>query len=228
MPDALRRFLVLLRKDLTIEWRSREVLLIGGLFSLVIVSLFVFSGLTARTIAATAVSSAIWVSLAFIGTVVFSRTFQRESEHQAIEQLMLLRGIAGPLFASKLATNFLLLFALEVPLVLILLMTFQVDVAPNYGPILLIVGAGTLGFSALGSVLSAALSAMNLREVLLPIVLFPLTIPLFIAGAQATRGIVDAGWTSDVADWLLIIAMFDVIFLFVSRWLFGEVTEPAG
>lgn len=228
MRDGFRKFLLLLRKDLTIEWRSREVMLIGGLFSLVIISLFVFSGLNARAIAEQAVSSALWVSLAFIGTVVFTRTFQRESEHQAIEQLMLIRRIAGPLFAAKLATNFLLLFILEIPLVLLTLMTFGIDVGQSFFPVMAVMTTGTLGFCALGSVLSAALSAVRLREVLLPIVLFPLTIPLFISGAQATQLLLGGEWTDEATDWMMIIVMFDVIFLLVGRWLFGEVVEPAG
>jgi heme exporter protein CcmB len=227
MRRALRQFGLLLKKDLTIEWRSREVVLVGGLFSLVIVALFVFSGLNDRRIAEQAVASAIWVSLAFIGTVVFTRTIQRESEHQAMEQLMMLRKIAGPLYASKLTTNFLLLMTLEVPLLLVTLATFRIDLAVAFFPVLALLAAGTLGFSALGSVLAAALSAVRMREVLLPIVLFPLSIPLFIAGAQATTLLLDGTWNDDAVDWLMIILMFDIIFLTVSRWLFGEVVEPA-
>lgn len=227
MSERFRQFNVLLMKDLAIEWRSREIAFVGGLFSIVLVSLFVFSGLNQLRIAAEAFPSALWVSVAFIGTVVFSRTFQREREHHAMEQLIMVRGVIGPVYASKLVTNIVLLISLELPLIFALFVTFRLDLGMSFCTVVAITALGTIGFSALGSVLSAALSTVSMREALLPVVLFPLSIPLFIAGAQAVSVALESGWTESLTSWLMIIAMFDVIFVLAGRWLFTEVVEPA-
>ena len=221
-----RQLGVLLRRDVRIELRTREVLVTAGLFALVLVTLFVFSGFDERVIAHRAAPGVLWVAIAFLGTVVFGRTFQREREAQAIDALLLVPGIMDALFVTRLLLNFALLALIETVMVPVVLATFSIPIAPTVVPLLVVVYLGTFGFAVMGTVLSASLATVHLREVLLPIVLFPLTIPLLVAGVRATAALVAGEGLAATRDWLLLIATFNVAFLALGRWLFGEALDP--
>jgi heme exporter protein B len=210
---------LLLRKDLRIELRTREVLYTGTLFTIVLVTLFLFSGFESQAMARAAAPGVLWVSLAFTGTLVFSRTFQREKDERAIAGVVLVPGAIGPLFASKLGANLVLLGLITLLLVPAVLFPFRVEVIA-WGPFIASLILGLVGFASLGTVLAAALASLRLREVLLPIVLYPLCIPLLLAGVQVTASAFGTGAVT--GGWLQLMLVFDVLFLIVSRWLFGE------
>jgi heme exporter protein CcmB len=215
---------LLLLKDARIELRTRETILTSALFALVLVTLFVFSGFEEQAISRRAAPGVLWVSIAFTGSLIFSRTFQREREDRALGGLILVPDIAGPLYAAKLALNVVLLGVLEVLLVPAVLIVLRAGPGDGLGALAATLALGTLGLSALGTVLAAALATVRLREVLLPIVLYPLAIPLLVAGVQATRAII-SGEPEGVGDWLVLMAAFDVLFVALGRWLFGEALD---
>lgn len=221
----LKLTLLLLKRELKIELRTREVLYTSVLFSVVLVSLFVFSGFSDRATMASFAPGALWVSIAFIGTLVFSRTFEREREGEALAGLILTPGVAGALFNAKLISNFLLMSLVQLLLVPAVLITFHAYSDAQLLPLTLSLITGTIGYSALGTVLAAALATIKMREVLLPLLLFPLAVPLLIAGVRATSILLgltaDGGWL----DWLSLMAAFDVLFLVLSRWLFTEASD---
>jgi heme exporter protein B len=212
----------LLAKDARIELRTREVLYTGLLFSAVLVTLFLFSGFETAALARDAAPGVLWVSLAFVGTVVFNRTIQREREDRVLAALLLVPGAARALWVSKLALNLALLVTIELLLVPLVAVTFALDVA---SPVALVgvLALGTLGYCALGTVLAAALAAVRLREVLLPLVLFPLSTPLLIAGVRATEALVEG--SGAVMGWVQLLVAFDVLFLVVGQWLFGQALD---
>lgn len=210
---------LLLAKDLRIEFRSREVLVTGALFTIVLVTLFLFSGFETRVLAQSAAPGVLWVCLAFTGTLVFGRTFQRERDERAIAGLVLVPGVPSALYLAKLGTNLVLLTVITGLLVPAVLMTFHVEVV-SWSVFVAALAGGLVGFCALGTVLAAALASLRLREVLLPIVLYPLCIPLLLAGVQATGAAFSGEGSPE--GWLRILLGFDVIFLLVARWLFAE------
>jgi len=223
---GLRGFLIrtwtILAKDLRIELRTREVVYTAGLFSIVLVTVFVFSGFESTEIARGAAPGVLWVSIAFTGTIVFSRTFQREREEQAIVALLLVPKIIDALFAAKLLFNIFLMIGVQLLLVPAVMATFSVSVDAPFALVLVLL-LGTLGFCAMGTVLSAALATVKLREVLLPMLLFPLCIPLIVAGVRATSVLMGGGGA--IGDWVGMMVAFDVLFLVLARWLFGEAVD---
>lgn len=227
MSALVRQTRAILMKDLRVELRTREVLYTSFLFGIVLVTLFLFSGFGDTADIRRAAPGVLWVCIAFIGTLVFGRTFQREREQRAVIGLLLAPNALSAVFTAKLLVNILLLGSVQVALVPIVAAVFGLDIGQIVGPLVALLAAGTVGFCALGTVLSAALSTLRLREVLMPIVLFPICLPLLLAGVKGTSALVDTSDPAAALPWLAIMGAFDLLFLVLSRWLFGEALDGA-
>lgn len=228
LTRGLRQVRVLLSHELRLELRTRESLWTAGLFAAVLLTVFLFSGFDEKAIALRAFPGVLWVSLAFVGSVIFARSFQRERESGVLNALLLVPGAVSGLFVARTLTNALLLVLIELLLVPVAAGAFGVRLSlAQSGTLALVVGLGTAGYAVMGTVLSAALSTMRLRDVLLPIVLFPLTIPLLIAGVRATAALTLDGDVNAALEWMGLMIAFDVVFLIVGRWLFEQTMDPA-
>lgn len=225
---SMWQFGVLLRHELRLELRTRESLWTAGLFSAVLLTVFVFSGFDEKRIAAQAFPGILWVSVSFVGSVIFARSFQRERAGRLIDALLLVPGALSSLFAARTLTNMLLLVLIELLLVPVAVGVFNVTFhGTAWAMLAVVLFLCTFGYAVMGTVLSAALSTMRLRDVLLPILLFPLTIPLLISGVRATAALVGAASVDGALQWLGIIVTFDLLFLVVGRWLFIQTMDPA-
>lgn len=228
MGARLRQFRILLTHELRLEIRTRESLWTGGLFAAVLLTVFVFSGFDAQQIAMRAFPGVLWVSVSFVGSVIFARSFQRERTGRLLDALLLVPGALSSLFAARTLTNVLLLSLIELLLVPVAVGIFGIQLSgAGVAMLALVLFLCTFGYAVMGTVLSAALSTMRLRDVLLPILLFPLTIPLLIAGVRATTALVGASSVEGAVQWLGIILTFDLLFLVVGRWLFVQTMDPA-
>lgn len=225
---SLRQTQVLLRHELRLEFRTRESLWTAGLFAAVLLTVFLFSGFDEKRIALRAFPGVLWVCVAFVGSVIFARSFQRERESGVIDALLLVPGATSGLFVARTLTNALLLLLIEALIVPVAVGAFGIPLTgATAGTLALTLFLGTMGYAVMGTVLSAALSTMRLRDVLLPIVLFPLTIPLLIAGVRATAALVQQQSVTEAVDWLGLMIAFDLVFLIVGRWLFEQTMDPA-
>ena len=222
MNRFFRQTWAILRKDLLIELRTREIIYSAVLFAVVLVTVFLFSGFETAQISRGAAPGVLWVAVAFVGSLVFSRTFQREREERALAAVLLSGPVLDALFVAKLALNFLLLVGVQIVLVPLVMVTFRVTPA-SWVALFGVLAIGSLGFCSMGTVLSAALATVRLREVLLPILLYPLCIPLLICGVRATA-VLTAGDTN-TGDWIAIMIAFNALFLVLGRWLFGEAVD---
>lgn len=223
-----RQLGVLLRHELRLEFRTKESIWTAGLFAAVLLTVFVFSGFDDRRMATRAFPGVLWVSVAFVGSVIFGRSFQRERAAGLLDALLLVPGALDALFAARILTNMLLLLLIEVLLVPVAIGVFGVSMSTKaVGVLALMLFLCTLGYAVMGTVLAAAFSTIRLREVLLPIVLFPLTIPLLIAGVRATALLVSQPEVGAAMDWLGIVLTFDLLFLLVGRWLFVQTMDSA-
>lgn len=224
---ALQQTVTIAGKDLRVELRTREILYTSLLFAIVLVTVFIFSGFGESSDIKRAAPGVLWVSLAFVGTLVFGRTFQREREQRAVVGLLLAPDALGPLYVAKLLVNITLLGAVELLLVPVVAGVFRLDLSLVALPLAALLLAGTIGFCALGTVLAAALSSLRLREVLMPLVLFPLCLPLLLAGVKGTATLIETAEPSSIVSWLAIMVAFDALFVVLSRWLFGEALDGA-
>lgn len=208
-------------KDLRIEWRSGEILSSMLLLAVLIVLVFAFTLEPSRLHGAAILGGLLWATLLFAGTLALNRSFLLERESGAWTALALAPIDRGQIYLGKALANLVLLLvaaAILLPLMAIVLGTK--DLAP--GPLLpASVFLGLTGFSAVGTLFAAMASRTRAREVLMPLLTFPILAPLLIAAARTTT----AGLTGEpleaVQSWLLLLGAFDLVFL-VAGWLFFD------
>ncbi len=212
-------------KDLTTELRTKAnfnaVVFLAGLILL----LFGFA-LGPDTEALRAAGAGIlWLTVLFSGVLAFNRSYQVELENGALETLLLYPGERWPLFLGKLAANLvfvLLVEAIVVPLTAVLYHLPLLEPFPGLAGVLLL---GTFGFVTLGTFYAAMASRLRAREVLLPLLLFPMMVPVLLASVEATAAILAGDPMGDAASWVRLLAVFDVIFLVATLFAFNHVIE---
>lgn len=222
MNATLRQVKTLLLKDLTREWRSKEVLTTTLAFSLLLMLVFTFSFYRSEQNTGFIFPGILWVSIAFSGTLAVGRAFQDEKESGCLRALALIPNMANSLYLAKFMINFVMIALFELVLIPLLLVSFNIDFAGRWAEFVGIVFLGTIGFTALGTLMAAMLVHHKLREAILPLILYPLLIPLFIGGAKGVSELLtqnmDAYWT-----WIKMMAGMDVLFLIGAQTLFGSV-----
>ena len=212
------------KKDLTVEVRSLEILSTTMFFAVTVVLMFSF-GLVVDGRPLNDVAAAIlWVAIAFSGTLALGRTFERERHNDTLRALLLAPADRPALYVGKLLGILLLLGLVELVLVPLIGLLFNAPVIQHALPLLLLVGAGTLGFAAVGTLFAAMLVRARSRDVLLPIMLYPMTVPVMIAGVRGTAALFQPTPEPAVAQfWLGLLVAFDVVFVILALWTFEPV-----
>jgi heme exporter protein CcmB len=208
-------------KDLRVELRSREIVYTMAFFAglLVVIYSFAFPHDT-RTIHA-AVPGMLWVTLAFAGTIGLGRAFDRERENDTLRALMLTPVPRLAIFLGKAIAIWVLVMAVAVVAVPLLALFLDAPLFDEPVELVGIVLLGALGFAIVGSVFAATLLKVRSRDVLLPVILYPLLIPLFVAGTNTTAELLkDAPNFHDVHTWTAFLGIYDAAFLVLSLWIF--------
>lgn len=222
--NALRLTWLLYRKDLRIAARSRELLGFTLLFAVLCVLIFAFGFLRQGARADEFVPGVLWVTLLFSGTVVLLRLFGPEEEGGALVQVTRTVAGTGPLFFSKAALQ-LTFAAMTTALVLPVVLIFF-DAAPTGLPtVLLALFLGLGGQALVGTLCAALLIDVRLREVMLPLVLYPTVAPLLIGGVKVTALALTDGDPAVIQGWLGVMVVFDLVFVLASPWLHARVSE---
>ena len=209
------------RKDLTVEIRSREIVSTTVFFAISCVLVFAFALVKEGRTVVDAAAGILWIAIAFSGTLALGRTFERERYTDTLRALMLAPADARPSTSASCSAILALLVAVEALLVPLVALLFQ---AGLFGaPLLLarILLSGTLGFAAVGTLFAAMLVRARSRDVLLPMLLYPITIPVIIGGVRGTAALLGA--VPDVAMaqfWIGLLVFFDVVFIVLSLWTF--------
>jgi heme exporter protein CcmB len=209
-------------KDLKVELRSREILYTVTFFAalIVIVFTFTFPQVEGKVVAEVA-PGMLWVAVAFAGTIGLGRAFDREREGDTMRALLLAPAPRVAVFLGKAAAIAVLMLAVALVVTPLLALFLGADLFAEPGPLALAVVLGAIGFSTAGSVFAAALLRVRARDVLLPVILYPLLIPLFVAATRVTSDLLAT--PADLDDawyWIGFLGMFDAAFLVVSLWVF--------
>ena len=221
MGQFMRTAWLVMQKDLTIEIRSREIVSTTVFFALSCVLVFAFALVKEGRTVADAAAGILWIAIAFSGTLALGRTFERERYTDTLRALMLAPADRPAIYVGKLLAIVSMIFATEALLVPLVALLFQAGLfaAPMLlGTILL---TGTLGFAAVGTLFAAMLVRARSRDVLLPVLLYPITIPVIIGGVRGTTALL--GDPPDVAMaqfWIGLLLFFDVVFVVLSLWTF--------
>lgn len=213
----------LLRKDVAIAVRTREVAGLLLLFALLCAVVFAFGFLRQGRAAQEQLPGVLWVTLLFTNTLGLLRLFAPEEEAGALPQVV--RTVAGsaPLFWSKalLQLCFSALVCAFVAPVIALFLDARVA-QPHY--IALALALGLVGQALFGALCAGLLAQVRLREVLLPLVLYPLTAPLLLGGVQVSALALDGAQWPELQGWLALMLGFDAIGVVLCPWLFGRAT----
>ncbi|HEX3695447.1 MAG TPA: heme exporter protein CcmB [Polyangia bacterium] len=213
-------------KDLRIEFRSREIILTMAFLAVVVVLIFSFAFVVGDARPAPSVTAGIlWIAVIVSGTVGLGRTFDREREGEAIRSLLLSPVPRGAIYLGKLAATAALMFIVEAVLTALSGFLFAGGVLPHVGRVALLLALGTVGFAAAGCVFSAALLRSRSRDVLLSTLLYPIIVPIVIAGARGSSQLLDPlAQDLDAAQfWTQFLLALDAIFLTVGLWAFEPV-----
>ena len=217
----LRTVFLVLKKDLIAERRSREVLSSMLLFALIAIILLIFSFELAVNIRQAAFAGTLWVALCFAGTLGLNRTMSLERENQNLDALLLAPVDRTALFFGKALANWL--FTLLLTLILIPAAGFFYGINPFKWGLIAVVLLGTLGYSLSGTLISVITSKLMNRELYLPLLLFPVEIPLLLAVIRATNIVVNSGIITEAGTWILMLLGFDLLFLAMGILLFDQV-----
>jgi heme exporter protein B len=199
------------RKDLTSEWRTRE--LVPALGQFVVLALVIANfGFQIDSQNATVIAPGVlWLALVFAGLVAFGRAFAAEREQASLEAMLLTPASATAIFAGKAMAAALLLIACEAVLLPALALMFG---TPLNVPLVAAVLIATVGMAALGCLFAAMVARVRSREVLLPLLTLPLWIPFIVAGGQAVQVAMGASGSYNQAVALLI--DFDILFVVLT------------
>ena len=224
MKSFWRVVWIVARKDLAIEARSRELINTTLFFALSCVVIFAVSFVREGKALGDAAAGILWVAIAFSGTLALGRTFERERYADTLRALLLAPSDRPAIYVGKLIGILALLVATEIvvlPLVALLFQARLFDYPLLMGALLMF---GTVGFACVGTLFAAMLGRARSRDVLLPILLYPVTIPVMIAGVRGTAALLEATPQLEMARlWIMLLVCFDVVFLTLSLWTFEPV-----
>lgn len=211
----MNAFAAILWKDLLIEWRSRDRVLAMLLFSLLVVVIFNFAlpgGATSRT--AEYAPGLLWVAYVLSSLFGLGRAFSLELENDALSGLALAPAERGWIFLGKAAANLVILAAAQAVTAAAFGLVFALDLWAVAGPLALVVLLGSLGLCSVGTLFSAVAVRTRFREVMLPLLMLPLLVPVLSGAVQATAGLLETGQLPFAPIQLLIVA--DGIYLIAS------------
>ncbi len=223
--ETLRILWAVVEKDVRVEWRSRETLASTVVFSLLIVFLFNFPLEPAREENLRLLPILLWVTFAFAGVLAFNRSFAAERENQCLEGLRLAPVDPGVIYLAKVLVNLLFLATAEVVVVFAAALWYNFSFVPALKPFALIVFLGTLGYAALGTIFAAVAANTRMREVMLPMMQFPVAFPILIVAIDATTGALKGTPFADYNQAVKLLLGMSVTFLVLSYLLFEYVLE---
>lgn len=221
MTTILRHAARVAWKDLRIELRSREILYTMAFFGALLVVIFAFAFPRDARAVRGSLPGMLWTAIAFTGTIGLGRGFDRERENDTMRALLLAPVPRLAVFLGKAMSTALLVLAVAAVCAPLLALFLDAPLFAYPLPFVLIVVLGAIGIAVTGSVFAATLLKVRSRDVLLPVILYPLLIPLFVAGTKCTAGLVaeipnlDAAWY-----WIQFLGIYDAAFLVVSVWIF--------
>jgi len=222
MRPYLAQVWAIVRKDLAVERRSRELLTAMFVFALTVILVFSFSFELRVERVREVAPGVLWVAITFAGMLGLGRSFVSERDQGCLDGLLLAPIERSAIFVGKMLGNLIFISMVEIVTLPIYLALFDLPFRPL---LLAVLALGTVGYAAVGTLFSAMAMHGRAREVLLPVLLFPVAIPMIIAAVKLTGGLFDAQPWETIANWFHFLVAFDVIFLTLAILAFDAVLE---
>ena len=227
------KFLEIAKKDLLAEFRTKQMLNSMVIFAFLVIVIFSFAFGNEATIYIPNLKKKIidilapgmlWIAFTFAGMLGLSRSFAGEKEEGCLDGLKLCPVDRSDIYNGKVLSNAVLMFLMEIATLPIFIVLFSYDIKNLPGLIVVII-LGTLGFIFVGTLLSALTVNTRTREILLPVILFPVLIPVILSAVTATAAMLANGDLSDISGELQILVVYDIIFFVVAQMVFEYTIE---
>jgi len=218
-----RAMTAIIRKDITAEWRSRELFTAMLVFALLVILIFNFAMELDAKARASVTSGILWVTFAFAGTLGLNRSMATEKDRGCLDGLLLAPVDRAAIYFGKSIGNLVFMLIVEIIVLPIYSVLYNTNL---FKPgLLLVILLGSIGYVAVGTLLSTMAVQTRTRDILLPILLFPLTIPVLIAAVKASSGFLQGMKINEIINWINLLVVYDVIFIAVSFMIFDYVVE---
>jgi len=216
----------ILRKDLRVEFRTKEVFNSSAVFALLVIVTFSMAFEPTSEQARALSGGLLWVAFAFAAMLGLSRTFAREVPNDCMQGLRMAPVSASAIYTGKLLSNVVFLGLIELMVLPIFGLFYNVTMWPVAPQLILVVVLGSWGLSAIGTTFAAIATSIRLRELMLPVLLFPIELPLILYLVEATTVLITGGEAIiELSVWLRMALGFDVIFTVLSLFLFEYILE---
>ncbi len=225
MVDFLEKVWLIVWKDLVTELRTKEMFSAMFIFSLLVIVIFNFAFDPGASYLMDVAPGILWVAITFAGTLGLNRSFINEQENSCLQGLMLAPIDRGAIFLGKFLGNLLFMLLIELFIFPIFVVFFNISIWAVLPQMVLIALLATTGFASVGTLLAGMSASTKTREVLLPILFFPLVVPVIIAAVKATGRVIKGDPMMQFAGWLKLLTAFDIIFLVISFLTFEFVIE---
>ncbi len=219
----IRAFAAIVWKDLAAELRSRELLSAMLVFALLVILIFNFSLELDAQARSTVTAGVLWVTFAFAGTLGLSRSMAMEKDRGCLDGLLLAPVDRSAIYFGKAFGN--LIFMLVVEAIVLPVYSILYSVNLFIPGLLLVILLGSIGYVAVGTLLASMAVQTRTRDVLLPILLFPLVIPVLIAAVKGSTGFLQGTAIPDILPWINLLIVYDVIFIAVAFMVFDYIVE---
>ena len=211
-------------KDVRLEIRSRDTVVSALIFGLIVVVVFNFGLNRTPGSLAPVAPGLLWVAYGFVGVLAMNRAFAREQEQGALDGLLAAPVSRDAVFLGKMLGT--LAFMLVIEVMLLPVFAVMLDLPTLSAALGLIILLATVGFATVGTFFAAIAAQTRSREILLPVLFFPVIVPVIIAAVEATALVLQGGpmlpvWTR----WVPLLVVFDALFLVICPWIFGYVFE---
>jgi heme exporter protein B len=224
---VVQQVLAILAKDVQTEWRRREIFISMFVFTILVVVVFNFAiGADPEAIRRLA-PGVLWVALLFATVLGLQRAAQMESEEDCLQGVLLALGDRSALFIAKTAANMLYLAVVVVCALPLFSILFRIEMVAGIGALGVALLLGMLGLSTVGTLFAMLTVNTRTREVMLPLLFLPVSVPLTIAAVYATTDIIAGKGLAEITDYLTLMGVFDLVFLVVAVLVFDYVVEES-
>ncbi len=219
--NLISQALAVARKDLSIELRTKESLNAAGSFAVVILLIFSFAFEAFVDEMHEFGGGLLWLVFAFAGALVFNRGFARELPNECLDTLLASPLSSAALVIGKAFSNFLMLLVVEAVSLAVFGIFYNVGWLPEAGWLALVCALATWGISILGAVFGAMTVNLRLRELMLPVVIYPLMIPVLIAAMELTNDALNHRAIASEMEWVRVLVVSDIVFTALA-WLLAD------
>jgi len=210
-------------KDLAAELRSRELLSAMLVFSLLVILIFNFALELDIATRRSVTAGVLWSTFAFAGTLGLNRSMAVEKDRGCLDGLLLAPVDRSAIYFGKVISNLAFMIIVEAIVLPIYSVLYNVNLFPH--GLLMVILLGSVGYVAVGTLLSSMAVQTRTRDVLLPILLFPVVVPILIAAVKASGGYLTEAPMTDILPWLNLLIVYDVIFTAIAFMVFDYVVE---